>query len=369
MNMKKKRWVKTLFISVVIFFLIAGSVILLLVKNSNKAIKHILESRFGNIVSIERIDLRWNQVDIFNVILKNKEKKEIVKIEAISLSADFMSFFKKEYVISKLSVKNPYVLIERDKSGKIVGPALPPQSVAEKPEETEKPSPSLILKRIIVTGGSLDYIDRKVSEGRPVFIKLVDIEIEADNVVLPPEDRLTTYRFSAAMPTKGGRGTIKSNGKLNLKTKKDLECKINAQQIDIVSFEPYFQKKNYIDITKGFLDIDINAKVVSNKINAPGKALLRSLEFKSGLQVGNTVFDMPLPAVVSFLKNNRAEIAVNFVLEGDLANPKFSLKKDFINKIIAGMTGQIDSSVKGAGELLVDGIRNIGKGIKKRFAK
>jgi hypothetical protein len=366
MSIKKRKWVKTVFISIGILFLIAGSAALLLVKNSNRAIKHILESKFGDVVSVERIDLRWNQVDMFNVHLKNPQKKDVVKIESISLKADFMSFFMKQYIISKLSVKNPYVLIERDKRGEIIGPVLPPRPVAEKPEG---PSPSLIVKKIIVTGGSLDYIDRKVSEGQPVLIKLVDIEIEANDLLLPPESRLTAYRLSAAIPTKGGRGTIKSNGKLNLKTKKDLECKINAQQIDIVNFKPYFQNKNSIDITKGFLDIDMDAKVVSNKITAPGKAVLRNLEFKSGLQVGNTVFDLPLPAVVSFLKNNKGEIAVNFVLEGDLANPKFSLKKDFVNKIIAGMTGQIDSSVKGAGELLVDGIRNIGKGIKKRFMK
>ncbi|MCX5813167.1 MAG: DUF748 domain-containing protein [Proteobacteria bacterium] len=366
MNMKKRGWVKIVFISIGILFLITGSATLLLVKNSNRAIKHVLESRFGHVVSFERIDLRWNHVDVFNVCLKNPKNKDIIKIESISLNADFMNFFKKEYIISKLSVKNPYVLIERDKSGRIMGPDLPSRPVAEK---TEKPSPSLVIKKIIVTGGSLDYVDRKVSEERPVFIKLMDTEIEADDVVLPPDGRLTTYRLSTAIPTKGGKGTVKSNGKINLKTKKDLEGKINAQHIDISNFKTYFQKKNSIDITKGFLDIDMDAKVVSNKINAPGKAVLRNLEFKSGFRMGNTVFDVPLSAVVSFLKNNRDEIAVNFVLEGDLNNPKFSLKQDFINKIIAGITGQIGGSVKGAGELLIDGIKNIGRGIKRGLIK
>jgi hypothetical protein len=171
------------------------------------------------------------------------------------------------------------------------------------------------------------------------------------------------------MPVTGSTGTVKSNGKINLKTKKDLECKVDGQHIDIVEFKPYFQKKNSIDITKGFLDIDMNVKVVSNKINAPGKAVLRNLEFKSGSSMGNTVFDVPLSAAVSFLKNNRNEIAVNFVLEGNLDNPKFSLKEDFINKIVTGITGKIGGSVKGAGELLIDGFKNIGKSIKRGFTK
>ena len=113
----------------------------------------------------------------------------------------------------------------------------------------------------------------------------------------------------------------------------------------------------------------MDAKVVSNKINAPGKAVLRNLEFKSGSSMGNTVFDVPLSAVGSFLKNNKDGIAVNFILEGDLDNPKFSLKQDFINKIIAGITGQIGGSVKGAGELFIDGFKSIGSNIKKRFTK
>jgi hypothetical protein len=366
MNMKKSRWVKTVFISTGILFLIIGSATLLLIKNSNKAIKYIIESRFGDVVSVDRINLQWNQVDVLNLCLKNPMGKDIIKIESISLKADFMSFFKKEYVISKLSVKNLYILIERDKSGNVIGPALPSRPVAEKPE---KPSPSIVLKKIIVTGGSLDYLDIKVSGGQPVFIKLRDIEFEANNVLLPPDGRLTTFRLSAAIPSKGNKGTVKSNGKINLKTKKDLECKINAQRIDIVEFKPYFQKKNSIDITKGFLDIDMDAKVVSNKINAPGRAVLRNLEFKSGSSIGNTVFDVPLSAAVSFLKNNRDEISVNFVLEGNLDDPKFSIKEDFINKIITGTAGQIGGSVKGAGELLIDGIKNIGKGIKKKFTK
>ena len=152
-------------------------------------------------------------------------------------------------------------------------------------------------------------------------------------------------------------------------TKKDLECKISAKQIDIVNFKQYFQKKNSIDIAKGFLDIDMDAKVVSNKIYAPGKAVLRNLQFKSGSRAGNTAFDVPLSAVVSFLKNNRDEIPVNFVLEGNIDNPKFSLREDFINKIIAGITGQIGNSVKGTGELFVDNFKSIGKGIKKTFTR
>ncbi|MCX5806463.1 MAG: DUF748 domain-containing protein [Proteobacteria bacterium] len=362
----KKRWVKTVFILIGISFLIICSATFLLVKNSNRAIKHILESRFGNVVSVGNIDLRWNHVDVFNLCLKNPKGKDIIKIESISLNADFMNFLKKEYIISKLSVKNPYILIEREKTGKIIGPALPSQPAAEKPEE---PSPSLILKKIVLTGGSLDYLDRKVPEGQPVLIKIRDIEIETFDVVLPPDGRLTTYRLSAVIPVTGSKGTVKSNGTINLKTKKDLECKVDGQHIDIVEFKPYFQKKNSIDITKGFLDIDMNVKVVSNKINAPGKAVLRNLEFKSGSSMGNTVFDVPLSAAVSFLKNNRNEISANFVLEGNLDNPKFSLKEDFINKIITGITGQIGGSVKGAGELLIDGFKNIGKSIKKGFTK
>jgi hypothetical protein len=366
MNMKKKISVKTVCVLIGILLLITGSAVFLLVRNSNKAIKHILESKFGNTVSFEKIDLRWNQVDVFNLCLKNPMGKDIIKIESISLDADFMSFFKKEYVISKLSVKNPYIIVERDKSGKIIGPVLPSRPVTEEPE---KPSPALVLKKIVVTGGSLDYIDRKVSERQPVSIKLNDIEVEANNVVLPPDGSLVTYRLSVIMPEKGSKGTVKSNGKINLKTKKDLECKIDVRQIDIVEFKPYFQKKNSIEITKGFLDVNLDAKVRSNEIHAPGKAVLRNLDFKSGSSMANTIFGVPLSAMVLFLKNNRNEITVNFVLEGNLDNPKFSLRQDFINKIIVGITGQIGGSVKGAGELLIEGFKNIGKNIKRKITK
>jgi hypothetical protein len=366
MNTKNKRLIKIVFVITGIIFLITGSALLILVKYSNKAVKHILESRFGNIVSIEKLDLQWNRVDIVNICLKGPKGNDTIKIESISLNADFMSFLKKEYIISRLSVKNPYVIIERDNKGRIIGPALPSQPVDDK---MEKPSPTFILKKIILTGGSLDYLDRKAPGGKPVLIKLRDVEIEATDVVLPPDGRLMTYRLKAAIPAAGSTGTVKSNGKINLKTKKDLECRLDGQNIDIVEFKPYFQKKNSIEITKGLLDVNLNAKAVSNKMNAPGKAVLRNLEFRSGSSMSNTVFDIPLSAAVSFLKNNRDEITVNFVLEGSLDNPEFSLKDDFINKIISGITGQIGSSVKGAGDLLIDGFKKIERSIKKGFTK
>ena len=87
---------------------------------------------------------------------------------------------------------------------------------------------------------------------------------------------------------------------------------------------------------------------------------------------------MPLSAVVSFLKNNNNEIVVNFVIEGDLDNPKFNLRESLMNKISIGMAEKLGLSIQRIGESIVEtgaegakevgkSVQGIGEGIKRIF--
>ena len=77
---------------------------------------------------------------------------------------------------------------------------------------------------------------------------------------------------------------------------------------------------------------------------------------------------MPLSAVVSFLKNNNNEIVVNFVIEGDLDNPKFNFRESFMNKISIAMAEKLGLSIKRVGESIVEtgaeGAKEVGKSVE-----
>ena len=57
-----------------------------------------------------------------------------------------------------------------------------------------------------------------------------------------------------------------------------------------MALKPYFQKQSPVDITKGFLDLDMTVKVVSQKVQAPGTAVLKGLEFQSGTGNGRQIY-------------------------------------------------------------------------------
>jgi hypothetical protein len=343
---------------VVLGFIIAIS---LLIKNSNRIIKHELESFLGKDFSVQRIDLYWGKVEAFDISFKNPAGQEIFKTDRLILEADFIGLLKKQYILSHISLENPYILVKRDSKGEFLSPFPKKGSKAE----GEKPMPPVFFKKIQIRNGSLDYFDGSVSS-KPVLTKLRNIELEFKELEFPIRDNFSTYDLVAGVPGKHNTGTLKSNGKIKL-INKDMDGKVEIKKLDITELKPYFQKKGDVNVTGGTLDMNMDVRIRSNKINAPGKAVLKDLEFERGSGIGNTFLNTPLSAVVSFLKDNNDEIAVNFVVEGDIDNPKFNLRESLMNKISIAMAEKLGLSIKRIGESIVEtgaeGAKEVGKGI------
>jgi uncharacterized protein involved in outer membrane biogenesis len=368
-----KRGLKITLLSIIAFVLVVGIAIAILIHNVNKIIKHELESALGEGFSVRKIDLRWGRVEAFDISFKNPVGKEVFKTESLILNADFTSILRKKYIISNLNLKNPYIILETDNKGNLIAPF--PQKEPTK-EMAEKPLPPIVTKKIEIKNGALDYLDRKVSK-TPVLTKLRDIELEFKDIAIPLGDNFSTYTLSANVPGNQSIGILKSKGKIKPKTR-DMDCKVEIRKLDITAFKPYYQKKSDVNVTKGTLDLDMDTKVKSRKINAPGRAVLKDLDFEKRPGLGGTFLNIPLSAVILFLKKNNNEIVVNFVMEGDLDNPKFTLREGFMDKIAIAMAEQLGLSVKRIGESIVifgaegtkeggKGVKDIGESIKKIF--
>ncbi len=119
----KEKHKKILIIILVIIVILCVSIAFLM-KFANKIIKVELERRLGKTFSVEKIDLGWGSVEATGVKLKNTAGKEVIRIENLSVRADFMGLLKKEYAVSSITLKNPYIFIEVDRRGNIVNPAL-----------------------------------------------------------------------------------------------------------------------------------------------------------------------------------------------------------------------------------------------------
>jgi hypothetical protein len=379
----KEKSRKLLIITLVIVVALGLSVALL-VKYTNQIVKVELERRLGNAFSVERIDLAWGHVEAVGVKLKNAAGKEVIRLDSLYVSADFMGLLRKEYVVSSVTLKNPYIFVEVDKKGDIVNPVLPvePKSMEAKKQDQkgqkDQPMAPVTVKKIEIAGGAIDYLDRKTPK-TPVLTKIRNINLEMKDVHTPFTDTFSQYVLSANMPGRMSTGVVKSNGKINLKTR-DMGCKTQIRALDLTDLQPYFQKDNTATIRKGFLDLDIDARVVSKKIHAPGNAILKDLEFQSGSGGSNQFMGVPLSLVIEYLKTSNNEIPVAFVVEGNLDNPKFSLQEEFMAAMTIALAGKLGFSIEEVAQSLLGGsvkgsgdigssVKGIEEGLKKLFEK
>ncbi len=341
--------------------LILGIMFAILIKNANRIIKYELESILGKDFSVKEIKLNWGEVEALDISFSNLSGKEVFKTDSLILKADFMGLIRKEYVVSNLSLKNPYILLETDNKGNLTNPFL-----QERAKGARKSIPPVVIKKIKIVNGSLDYIDRKVSR-IPVLTRLKDIELESKEITFPLNDNFSTYIVTAKIPGSQSSGILKSKGKIKLKTG-DMDCRAELTGLDITMFKPYFQKKGDVNVTKGILGVEMDMKITARKINAPGKAILKNLEFEAGHGTGKKFLSIPLYAIMKFLKNNNNQIMFNFVLEGNLDNPKFNIRESFLEKITLGLAEKLGLSVTRIGESIIvlgtEGVKQVGKGIK-----
>lgn len=351
---KMGKGLKVLLVIVIALVVVLGGTVAVLIQYSNRIIKAELERRLGKGFSIERIDLKWGHVDAIGVVLKNPSGKEVIKVGSLAVSADFMGLIRGQYVVSSLTVKDPYLFLEIDGKGNIVNPVLPKELTEEKPadrKEPEKPAPPVTIKKITVVNGSVDYLDRKTPV-TPVLTKIRAIDLTVGDVSMPFADVFSPYTFKATVAGNRQTGTVTSKGKVKLKTK-DMDITAHVSRLDITAFKPYFQKQSPVDITNGLLDLSLNAKVASQKLNAPGTAILKDLEFRSGPGAKSQFLGVPIKLVVALMKKSNNEIEVKFVIAGDLNNPRFDLKQGIMDKISMGMADKLGLSVKGITESVI----------------
>ncbi len=194
---KRKRIV---LISLLVFACLALTTVLVLAKYANVIVKNGIEKALGKDFSIGNIELKWGSVEVSNVVMKNRAGKEVIKAEGLVVKANFMSLLRKKYIISSVLVKKPYMYVEVDEKGRLVSPVLPTDDKKtgkenkkgeEKKVDTSTETP-VVLKKIVVLNGSVDYLDRK-SPRPPVLTSVRDINLEMSDLTIPFADNFTRY--------------------------------------------------------------------------------------------------------------------------------------------------------------------------------
>lgn len=365
----KKKGLKIAVIVVVGIVLILGVASAILIKHANKLIKAELESMLGKSFSMQKLELNWGKVEGTGISFKSPAGKEILKIGSATIEADFLGFLRNKYVISSVLLKDLYMLVETDRQGNVIMPALPVENEKEKKEKEKKDakeSPPVLIKKVEVRNGSIDYLDRKTAR-KPILTKIRNIQLDAKDIAIPLGTNFTPYTLKADIPGNMSTGSLMSKGKIKLKTQ-DADSRVETRKIDITIMKPYFEKEGSVNVTKGFLDLDMDVKIASRMIRAPGNVVLKDLEFESGSGRGGKFLGVPLSLVVTFMKNSNNEIPLKFIVEGSLDNPKFSLAESLGERFSSSLAEKLGLPLKDIGGSAVnlgsEGAKTVGSGIK-----
>jgi hypothetical protein len=341
-------------------------VVLILAKLSGQLLKTQIEESLGDNVKAGAVSISWGKVTIEDLTFF-KDSRIVGNVKSVDVKANFMSLFGDRLSISKVEIDQPYFKLVIDNRGNLLLPfAIPEEKTREskqkgrkkevrKDPESKDPMP-VEVKALIVRGGKIDVEDRSLA--RPVLLRLEDVRVDVHDIAYPSSNRWTDYEVSSQLAGGRQKGSINATGKMNF-LNEETKVKTLMKNIDLALLRPYIEKKGDAFIERGFITMHMDAGIVKKHIKAPGTMIIRDLQLSSSGGVGGTFLGVPSSMVLSFLKNNNNEISLDFVLEGDLKNPRFNLRENLATRLSVGLANKLGVSIMGTGEAVAGGSSRI----------
>jgi hypothetical protein len=151
---------------------------------------------------------------------------------------------------------------------------------------------------------------------------------------------------------------------------RDSQLRSTLRGIDLVALQPYLLKAADGGVRAGTLDLELASTVERARLRAPGRLSLSGLELAPA---SGSFLGLPREAVLALLKNRAGRIELDFVLDGRLDDPRFSLSEDLAVRVAAGLAeslgvglGDLARGVGGAGQRAIDAATGAIRGLLGR---
>ena len=354
---KRKRWWLIVLVTFIILTVggIAGFRIALGI------LKDKVVSTLGPDSEVHDIRVGLATVDIEGLRIKGSKSwpaTDTIRADRVTIVPSLRSFISGQYRIHSITITNPYLSLYRTKAGKLlVVPSLLSKKV--KPETPSTPAVhphNVTIGNIILKDGTVEFFDATVGR-RPLKIRLEKIQVTIDDMVAPALDTRSKFTIKGVVKGIHQDGRVDISGWADLSTK-DSSVKLQLRSVDMKAIEPYLIKANDTGVRKGSLDLDLQSDVRNKRLKAPGKLTISDLTLAPSEGIMGTFMGVPRNAVLSFLEEKGNSITLDFVLEGDISNPKFSLNETMKQRMALSMADLLDISIIGVAK----GAAALGKG-------
>jgi|GEM_PF-1780949 len=189
----------------------------------------------------------------------------------------------------------------------------------------------LKIERIVFKGGSIRFTDTSV---HPTYQTSLDgIQGAISHFVLgeiKPADVALTGKQNNYSP-------LRIEGKI-LPFRQNLlvDIQLKFEDVDMVQMNSYLKKILGHNVQKGKASLDLRYLIDKNKLDSRNILVIDNLTLGSQTKTPGAI-DLPIRPAIAILKNRDGAIQLDIPVQGDLDDPKFSIKKvvwDFLYNLI-----------------------------------
>jgi len=325
----------------------------------------------GPLGSVEEIDVGLSQITLSRVRLRGPAgwpTTDAMRAERIVLDVDMRAALRNRVHLRNVSVDNYYLSIARTADGRVrILPDLK-QAAREsdaRPDDkaAQRANEEKLIDHVSFERGTMEFFDASV--GNPPYRVLIsDARATADHVHLPALTDRTTLSMTGSIKGLSHTGTVTFEGWMVIATK-DSQTRMTLRNVDISTLDPYLLKKAGAKsaVTGGTIDLTLDATVRDYRIHAPGTVVFNDLQITDTGNPLDTFLSIPTRAAVAALKDRRDQIKLDFVLDGNLRDPKFSLNESLSKKLAAGFAKALGVSAEGVAKGAGETVRGIGNAL------
>ncbi|HTO69079.1 MAG TPA: DUF748 domain-containing protein [Myxococcota bacterium] len=290
--------------------------------------------------------------------------RDALRAERVTVVPRLLSLVsRKTYYIASVTISRPYLSALRS-GGKLVAlPGLRGDATAK--DAAPSASPAVNFREISLDEGVVEIFDATLGTP-PLKIRLEQIAASVREVNLPGLRGRSRFELDGIVRGEKQDGHAHLDGWAEIGTR-DSSIATQLRSLDLVPFQRYLIQPGEAGVRSGRLDLDLQSEVTHGRLHAPGRITLTGLQLESEGGAG-TFMGMSRRAVLAGLAEKNGEISADFVIEGDIDEPDFSLNEALSTRLaysLAKTLGvDLGGLVKGAGTLGLKGTQGAGDAAK-----
>jgi hypothetical protein len=302
---------------------------------------------------IKNIRVGWSSVNMEGLRIKGPSgwpAVDALRAKRVTIAPSLRSILFRQYRIRTITIIKPYLSALRTKDGRFLAvPGLlsgaAGGSQAGTLSATAAAFPRVTIGKITLQDGVVELFDATV--GEPALkIRLEQIRVTMRNVVVPALKGRSRFELTGVVKGIERDGHADIAGWVEVSSK-DSSVKTQLRSVDLLVLQPYLIRAGETGVQKGTVDLDLQSDVSNSRLRAPGKITISDLELAPAKGALGTFMGLPRRAVIAFLTNNENTITVDFVLEGDINDPQFSLNEAFATRLAFGMARVLGINIAG----------------------